>query len=228
MKRLRVLIGDDHTLLLNGIEALLKPHYEVVGSVTDGRALVEAALRLHPDLVVLDVSMPQLNGFEAAKRIKESLPSVKLIFLSMHTHPMYLRKAIEAGANGYVLKTGVIEELLEAAGQVMAGKTWFSPGFGPDVLADLLARRGKPAHAEVQELTGRQREILQLIVEGRLNKEIAHILGISIKTVDFHRGRMMARLGVHSTAELVRVAIEQGLIPPSASNAAGQSGSAPA
>ncbi len=211
-RRLRVVLGDDHALMLNGTKALLEPYCDVVGTATDGRSLVDTALEATPDLVVLDVSMPQLNGLEAAQHIKESLPATKIIFLSMHMNPMYLRKALENGANGYVLKTGVVEELLEAIEQVMQGETYISPGFGRDVTTALLNCSGKPSREET-ELTARQREILQLIAEGHPAKEIAHLVGISIKTVEFHRTRMMARVGAHSIGELVRIAMEQGLIP---------------
>lgn len=211
-KRLRVMLGDDHTLILNGIKTLLEPHCDVVGTATDGRSLVHLALEAKPDLVVLDVSMPHLNGLDAALQIKAASPATKIIFLSMHTNPMYLRKALENGAQGYVLKTGVVEELLEAIQQVLKGETYFSPGFGRDVTTTLLNCSGKPSREET-ELTARQREILQLIAEGHPAKEIAHLVGISIKTVEFHRTRMMARVGAHSIGELVRIAMEQGLIP---------------
>jgi DNA-binding NarL/FixJ family response regulator len=218
VRGLRVLLGDDHALVLSGIKSLLEPHYQVIGTASDGRQLVNAALRLRPDFVILDLSMPQLNGLEAAKQIRTSLPSAKLIFLSMHTNPMYLRQAFDAGASGYVLKAGVVEELLEAMRQVVSGNTYVSPGFGPDVLQSLWTRSGKPSR-EGEQLTDRQREILQLIADGLLSKQIADTLGISIKTVDFHRGRLMDRLGVRSIAELVRIAVEQGLIPPRTSDA---------
>lgn len=212
MKKLRILLGDDHPLVLNGIKALLEPHHEVVDCVPDGRQLVEAALRLQPDFVILDISMPLLNGLEAARQIGAALPATRLIFLSMHANPMYLRKAMELGARGYVLKAGVVEELLDAIRAVRNGKVYVSPGFGQDVIDGLWNRSGGITR-QAEELTDRQREILQLIAEGRLSKEIADTLGISIKTVDFHRARIMARLGAHTAAELVRLAVERGLIP---------------
>jgi DNA-binding NarL/FixJ family response regulator len=214
LRRVRILLGDDHVLVLNGIKALLEPHYDVVAAVPDGRQLVDSALRLKPDLVILDISMPQLNGLEAAKQIKNSLPSAKLIFLSMHANAMYLRKTFAAGASAYVLKSGVIDELLKAIRQVLDGNTYVSPGCGPNALDGLRGRSGKPSREE-DELTGRQLEVLQLIVEGKPSKEIAYLLGISIKTVDFHRGRIMERLGAHTVAEIVRIAVEQGFIPAS-------------
>jgi DNA-binding NarL/FixJ family response regulator len=212
VRGLRVLLGDDHALVLSGIRSLLQSRYEVVGAAVNGRQLVDAALRLKPDFVILDVSMPQLNGLEAARQIGASLPSAKLIFLSMHTNPMYLRKAFEAGASAYVLKAGAAEELLQAMRQVWEGNTYVSPGFDQDTLQSLWDRSGKIS-VEGDGLTERQREILRLVAEGFLSKQIADTLGISIKTVEFHRGRIMARLGVHSVAELVRVAVEQGFIP---------------
>ena len=209
MSRLRILLADDHPLVLNGITALLEPYHDVVGTVPDGRQLVDAAHRLNPDLVILDISMPVLNGLEAALQIKDALPAVKLVFLSMHANPMYLHRALDAGASGYVLKSGVMDELLVALTEISNGGVFVSPGFGNEVVESLWSRSGKPAR-EGRELTVRQREILQLVAEGRLNKEIAHILGISIKTVDFHRSRIMARVGAHSAAELIRIAIERG------------------
>jgi len=218
MQRLRILLGDDHVLTLNGIKALLQARFDVVGTAAEGRHLVKLALSLKPDLVVQDVSMPQLNGLEAAKQIRAALPSAQIIFLTMHTNPLYLRKALEIGACGYVLKAGAAEELLDAIDQVLKGGRYISPGFGHDVAESLWNRTGSLAR-EQPGLTSRQREILQLIAEGRMSKEIAHLLDISIKTVDFHRARIMTRLGAHSIAELVRIAVEQGLLPASTSDA---------
>ncbi len=197
--------------MLAGIRSLLEPQYDVVGTASDGRALVELAARLKPDLVVLDISMPLLNGLEAAAQIKQFLPQTKLVFLSMHRNPAYLRKALDAGASGYVLKSGAAEELLTALAEAERGRLYVTPGFGGEVLDNLLTPSGKPSRDA--GLTGRQREILQLLTEGRPNKEIAHIVGISVKTVEFHRGRIMTRLGAHSAAELAKLALQQGLIP---------------
>lgn len=212
MKKLRVLLGDDHALILDGLRAALQPQFEVVGQAQDGKALVQAADRLRPDLVVLDISMPLLNGFESARQIKKSLPSAKLIFLSQHLNPAYLKQALKIGASGYVLKSGATEELQKAIATVMRGRIYVTPAFGEDVIAGLWNRSGEISN-ESDELTDRQREILQLIVEGRANKEIADVLHLSIKTVEFHRARIMARLGVRTVAELTKVALQQGLIP---------------
>ena len=211
MNKLRILVGDDHALMLAGIQELLKSKYDVVACAADGKQAVHQALRLCPDVVVLDISMPELNGLEAGREILNSLPSTKLVILSMHTNPLYLRKALQIGARAYVLKTGLLEELLEAIQEVADGKLYVSPGFGRDVLNELDAT-ADGASNQRDGLTDRQLEILQLIAEGRLSKEIAHIAGISIKTVDFHRARIMSKLGVKSVAQLVRMAVEQGLI----------------
>jgi len=210
--KLRVLLGDDHALILDGLRNALQSQHEIVGLAKDGRALVEAAERLKPDLIVLDISMPLLNGFEAAKQIKKNLPSAKLIFLSQHLDPAYLKQALKLGASGYVLKSGAIEELQVAITTVQRGKTYITPAFGEDLIARLWNRSGDLSE-ESEDLTDRQREILQLIVEGRGNKEIADIIHVSVKTVEFHRARIMAKLGVKSAAELSKVALERGLIP---------------
>ena len=212
MTKIRVLLGDDHALILDGVRATLQLHDEVVGQVTDGKALVAAAERLKPDLIVLDISMPLLNGFESARRIKELLPSTKLIFLSQHLQPAYLKQALKVGASGYVLKSGATEELQKAITVVLRGQTYITPSFGDDVIARLWDRSGEVSN-ESEELTERQREIVQLIVEGRANKEIADILHLSIKTIEFHRARIMSKLGVRTVAELTKVALQQGLIP---------------
>jgi DNA-binding NarL/FixJ family response regulator len=212
MKRLRVLLGDDHVLILDGVRAALQPHYDIVGQATDGKSLVDMAERLRPELVILDISMPILNGLESAKRIKKSVPSTQLIFLSQHLNPAYLKQALKAGASGYVLKSGATEELQTAIATVLRGETYITPSFGEDVVAQLWNRSGE-INDQSEELTDRQKEILQLIVEGRGNKEIAEVLHLSIKTIEFHRARLMDKLGVHSVAELTKVALHQGLIP---------------
>ena len=210
--KIKVLLGDDHTLILDGLRSALQAQYEIVGVAKDGRMLVREAERLNPDLVVIDISMPLLNGFEAAKQIRKSLPHTKLIFLSQHLNPAYLKHALKLGASGYVLKSGATEELQQAIGTALRGKTYITPAFGEDVIARLWNREGE-LNEETEGLTDRQREILQLIIEGRGNKEIADIIHVSVKTVEFHRARIMAKLGVKSVAELTKVALQQGLIP---------------
>jgi DNA-binding NarL/FixJ family response regulator len=208
----RLLLGDDHTLILDGLRAALKDKYDIVGLATDGRALIEAAQKHKPDLVVLDISMPLLNGFEAAKQIKKDRPSTKLIFLSQHLNPAYLKQALKLGATGYVLKSGATEELQQAISAVLRNETFITPAFDERVTSRLWNREGEISH-EAEQLTERQREILQLIVEGRGNKEMADILHVSVKTVEFHRSRIMIKLNVKSAAELSKVALQQGLIP---------------
>ena len=210
--KIRILLGDDHALILSGIRAALQSHYDVVGEEKDGQALVAAAARLRPDVVILDISMPLLNGFESAKQIRERLPAAKVIFLSQHLNPAYLRQALKLGASGYVLKTGVTEELVRAIQSALRGDTYITPAFGEEVIAGLWNRSGDLTN-ESGELTDRQREILKLIIDGKGNKEIADILNVSVKTVEFHRARLMTKLGVKSAAELAKVALQQGLIP---------------
>jgi DNA-binding NarL/FixJ family response regulator len=209
MKRARILLADDHTLTLEGIRAVLEPHHEMVGMVTDGRALLDAALRLQPDLVVLDITMPLLNGIDAAVQIKKSLPAVKLLFVTMHVNPAYLEAALNAGGTGYVLKSAAREELLDAIKSVLNGCIYVTPSLS----SEHLERFKDPSRAAaILRLTAREREILQLIAEGRAAKETAHVLNISIKTVAFHRENIKRKLGLHSTAELTKHAIEQGLV----------------
>jgi len=211
MGQTRILLGDDHSLILDGVRRLLESHYHVVGAADNGKDLVETALRLAPDLVILDVSMPVLNGIDAAREIKKALPATRLVFLSMHSNPIYLRKALEVGASGYVLKSGASEELLTAIEAARKGNSYVSPGFGQEVIESVRNWPEKSTRVVI-ELTSRQRQILQLIAEGKQNKEIAEILHVSVKTVEFHRGRLMTKLGAHTVAELTRCAIEEGLI----------------
>jgi DNA-binding NarL/FixJ family response regulator len=213
MKKARILLGDDHSLILEGIRRMLETHYDVAGWADNGKDVVEAALRLNPDLVVLDVSMPILNGIDAGREIKKANPATKLVFLSMHANAIYLRKALEVGASAYVLKSGASEELLQAIEAARKGNSYVSPGFGRDVI-ESVRHSPRVSTRAVQDLTARQRQILQLIAEGKQNKEIAEILCVSVKTVEFHRGKLMLKLGAHTVAELTRFAIQEGLIGP--------------
>jgi DNA-binding NarL/FixJ family response regulator len=209
MKTTRVLLADDHPLTLEGLRAFLDSHMEIVGTVADGRTLVDAALASKPDLIVLDITMPLLNGIDAAVQIRKALPSVKLLFVTMHVNPTYLEAALGTGATGYVLKSAACEELLEAIQNVLLGHIYVSPGLS----SEHLERFTDPSRAAATlRLSAREREILQLIAEGRAAKEIAHLLNISIKTVAFHRENVKRKLGVRSTAELTRHALEQGLV----------------
>ena len=211
----RVLIGDDHALIRTAVASVLAREYDVVGQADNGQSLVQAARRLRPDLVVLDVSMPVLNGIDAARQIAEALPATHIVVLSMHTSPMYLRKAMAAGAKAYVLKAAASEQLLQALADVRRGRPYISPEFGADIAREVrIAASDRPRKGT--GLTARQRQILQLVAEGRQNKEIAATLSISAKTVEFHRARLMAKLNVSSVAELTRIAIQEGLVDPAA------------
>jgi DNA-binding NarL/FixJ family response regulator len=209
MKQPRVLLADDHALMLDGFSNLLQPKYAVVGTVEDGRALVEAAVRLSPDLIILDITMPLLNGIDAAREIRKRLPQVKILFVTMHTSPTYLQAALEAGANGYAVKSSGRSEILAAVEKVLEGNRYITPGIG----GDGLDRSADPAQAAASlRLTPRERQILQLTAEGKSRKEVAHALGISEKTVAFHKDNLKRKLGLRSTAQLTRYALDEGLI----------------
>jgi DNA-binding NarL/FixJ family response regulator len=209
MRTARILLADDHALTLSGMRAVLEPHCEIVGSVADGRALVDAALRLRPQAIVMDIGMPLLNGIDAAVQIKKHLPAVKLLFVTMHDSPAYLLSALQAGASGYILKSAASEELLEAIDSALDGHIYVSSRLSKESLDRF---RDSPRAATAFHLSQRERETLQLIAEGRIEKEIAFVLNISIKTVGFHRENIKRKLGLRTTAELTKYAIEQGLI----------------
>lgn len=204
----RLLLADDHPVVLAGVRSLLESEVDLIGAVQDGRALVEAALRLRPDVILLDISMPMLNGIDAARQIRKDLPEAKIIFLTMHSDPDYVREALRAGAAGFVLKSSAGAELLEAIHTVLQGKFYLTRLIGEEVWAGV----GREDRKVFSELTSRQREVLQLIAEGRTAKEIADILSISVKTVEFHKARLVQVLGLHSIAAMTRYAIEHGLV----------------
>jgi DNA-binding NarL/FixJ family response regulator len=209
MNRTRVLLADDHPLTLEGLRMFLERHLDIVGTLTDGRALVDAALRLKPDLIILDITMPLLNGIDAAIQIRKSLPLMKLLFITMHVNPAYLEAALHAGGTGYVLKSAAREELLDAIGTVLNGRIYVTPSLS----SEYLERFRDPSHAAATlRLSAREREILQMIAEGRASKEIAFVLNISTSTVSFHRENIKRKLGLRTTAELTRHAIEQGMV----------------
>lgn len=203
MKRTRILLGDDHPLFLEGGREILEERYEIVGTAVNGQALVESALRLRPDLILLDISMPLLSGIEAARRIRASLPSVKLLFLTMHSERTYLRSAFDAGGTGYVLKSARTEELLFAVQKVLDGYNYVS-----SELWDYGGRTGVQEQiAGSAALSQREREVLQLIADGWSGKEIAGILSISSRTIAFHRENIKRKLGVTTIAAMVRHAL---------------------
>jgi DNA-binding NarL/FixJ family response regulator len=213
MKRTRVLLADDHPLILEGLRSLLENECEVVGLMSDGRSLVEAASKLKPEVVVLDISLPLLNGIDAARQIKKDLPDTKVLFLTMHANPAYLREALAAGASGYVLKTSAGQELPGAIQDALRNRLHVTPGFA-DEIVEQFERRPRSFTQSQQVLTVRQREILQLVAEGRTAKEIAAILNVSLQTVAFHKYQIMNKLGVRTTAELTKFAIQEGLVAP--------------
>jgi DNA-binding NarL/FixJ family response regulator len=209
MKDPRILLADDHALLLDGFCNLLKPRYSVVGTVEDGKELVEAAIRLKPDLIILDITMPLVNGIDAAREIRKHLPQVKLLFVTMHTGPTYLQAALEVGANGYAVKSSSRKEILTAVEMVLGGGRYITPGLG----GEGLERWQDPARAAASlRLSARERQILQLTAEGKSRKGIAYTLSISEKTVAFHKDNLKRKLGLRSTAELTRYALDEGLI----------------
>ena len=208
MTKPSAVVADDHALILDGIRKLLESRFEILATADNGQSLVREAERTRPDFIVLDVSMPLLNGIDAAHAIRKFLPRAKFIFISMHSNPVYVRKAVEAGACGYVLKSGVSEELLTALEEACQGRTYYSPGLSQGVFQELEQKSEKESR-HVLALTSRQSQILRYIAEGKRNKEIASLLGVSVRTVEFHRSRLMSRLGAHSVAELTRFAIDE-------------------
>jgi DNA-binding NarL/FixJ family response regulator len=213
VKRTRVLLADDHPLILQGLQSLLEATCEVAGVVMDGRALVDAASRLQPEVIVLDISLPLLNGIDAARQIKKELPETKIVFLTMHANAEYLREALAAGASGYVLKTSASEELPGAIQDALRNRLHVTAGFGEEIVEQFERQPRSVIHSH-SVLTARQREILQLVAEGRTAKEIAGILNVSLQTVAFHKYQMMNKLGIRTTAELTKYAIQQGLVVP--------------
>jgi DNA-binding NarL/FixJ family response regulator len=209
MGRPRVLLADDHALLLGAFERLLAPECDVVGQVSDGRALVAAAETLRPDIIVLDISMPLLNGLEAGRQIKQRLRDVKLVFLTMNEDSDLAAEAFRAGASGYLLKRSAASELLTAIREVAQGRSYVTPLVTEGLVGSLLR---VDEHTPAQVLTSRQREVLQLLAEGRSMKEVASVLNLTPRTVAFHKYRMMEQLKVKSTAELVQYAVKHHIV----------------
>jgi DNA-binding NarL/FixJ family response regulator len=207
MTRPRILLADDHTLLLDAFRALLEPEFEVVGTATDGRMLIEEFSRLQPDVVVVDVGMPLLNGLDAGRQLKSLRRSIKLIYLTMNPEPDLAREALRLGASGYVLKSSAASELKQAIQEALKGRSYITPLITQDVVGLLLEHRDRP-----RELTARQREVLQLLAEGRSMKEVASILDVTPRTVAFHKYRMMEQLHLKTSAELVQYAVKHGIV----------------
>jgi DNA-binding NarL/FixJ family response regulator len=215
MQKIRVLLADDHTLVRQGLRALLalELDVEVVGEADNGRKAVEMAKKLQPDVALIDIGMPVLNGLEATRQIKRAASSTKVLILSLHSDALYVERSLQAGAAGYLVKHGAFDELLEAIHAVQKGATFFSPSiarrFGG---ARRNGSTGTATKARDKHLSGRETEVLQLIAEGRANKQIADELGISIKTVEKHRQQVMNKLGIHTIAGLTRHALANGVL----------------
>jgi DNA-binding NarL/FixJ family response regulator len=210
----RILIADDHRIMREGLRALLgkQDTFLVVGEAEDGRKAVELATRLRPDVVIMDLTMPGLNGIEATRQIVATNPRVKIIALSIHSDHRFVRQMFEAGATGYLLKDGAFEELARAIHTVTGGKAFVSPGIAGVLIDDLVRRTaGKETPVGVRPLSGREREVLQLLAEGKSTKEIAAILQVGAKTVETHRRQIMLKLQMDSVAELTKYAIREGL-----------------
>jgi DNA-binding NarL/FixJ family response regulator len=206
-----VLLADDHRLVAEGLKSLLANEFELVGVVEDGRALVAAAGKLRPDVIVADIAMPLLNGIEALIQLRQGGDQVPFVFLTMHRDVAYARRALDAGASGYVLKHSAPAELVTAIRAALDGKTYLTPQLAGEVL-NAMKERPEKAADPVASLTPRQRQVIQLVAEGRSAKEIASSLSISVRTVEFHKYQIMETLGIHTNAELTHFAIKHGLV----------------
>jgi len=215
MKKVRLLIADDHKIFRQGIKKLLEEEQDlqVVGEAADGREVVKKATELKPDIILMDIAMANLNGLEATKQIKKVLPESKIIMLTMHKNEEYVLQSFQAGASGYILKEGAVEELVSAIRSIHADKSFLSPTVSK-TLVDAYLRKMETGKTETpfDLLTDREREVLQLIAEGFTNREVAKQLFISVKTVEAHRAHIMQKLNIHDIAKLVKYAIQKGLV----------------
>ncbi len=207
MNRPRVLLADDHRIVADGLRRILEPDFELVAIVEDGRQLVEAALRLLPDIIVADITMPQLNGLDAVAQLRKAGCSAKVVFLTMHKDASYAVRALQAGASGFVLKHSASEELLVAIRESLSGKTYITPA-----IADCVQQVSSARLPKASLLTPRQREVLQLFAEGRTAKEVASLLHISTRTAENHKARIMSLLGIATSSDLVQYAVRHGII----------------
>lgn len=216
MSGLRILIADDHELLRRGVRSLIEaePGWNVVGEASDGLEALEKARELKPEVAVLDIGMPRLNGLEAARRIRKILPEVKILFLSIHDNEELARAVLEAGARGYVTKSDTGRALVTAIGALSKNKTFFTPRMDQMMLDSFLrsGNGGKVPEAMDNRLSSRQREIVQLVAEGKTNKEAAAILNVSIKTIETHRANVMKKLGCHTVSDLVLYAVRNKIV----------------
>lgn len=211
MKKPRVLLADDHNIVLIGLRSLLEAEFEIVGSVQDGQSLVNQAALLHPDVIVADISMPQLNGIEAIRTIKKTDQNIKIVVLTMHMDITYAKSAFDAGASGFVLKHSAPSELVMAIHEAMKGKTYITPLIAGDLI-DAYQEGVTPEKILFKKISPRQLEVLQLLSEGKSAKEIASILDISTKTVEFHKYKMMEHLSIKTSSELIKYAVKHGII----------------
>jgi DNA-binding NarL/FixJ family response regulator len=209
----RVLLADDHLLVAEALRSLLAAEFDLVGVVEDGLALIGAARKLRPDVIVADVTMPRLNGIGALLRLRKEGNQVPVVFLTMHRDVSFARRALEAGASGFVLKHSAPFELVQAIRAALEGRTYLTPQLAAEVLEAMNQGRGRPKDP-IASLTPRQLEVLQLLAEGRSAKEVAASLAISSRTVEFHKYQMMETLGLHTSAELIHFAIKNGLVGP--------------
>ena len=210
MKRTRIVLADDHTMLLDAIKNLLEPEFEIVGQFVDGQTLINAAPGLLPDVIVLDIGMPLMNGLNSGQRLKQVLPKAKLVYLTMNPDPDLAAEAFRLGASAYLLKTSAASELVQAIREVLRGGTYVTPQMTKDMVGSAIQnfKRRTTTH----ELTLRQKEVLQLLAEGRAMKEVAHMLNITPRTVAFHKYMMMEQLEVKNSAELIQYAIKHSIV----------------
>jgi two-component system response regulator NreC len=213
-ERIRIVLADDHTVLREGIRSLLddQPDMQVVGEAEDGRGAVQLAAEMKPDVVLMDIAMPLLNGLEATRQIKRDLPQIHVLVLTMHDNEEYIRQVLTAGASGYVLKRAAASELVAAIRAVHRGEAVLSPAITRLVLEDYLRSDGSKPDLPAGELTPREREILQLIAEGYTSREIAEMLSLSVKTVQAHRTSLMQKLDLHDRGDLIKYAIQKKII----------------
>jgi DNA-binding NarL/FixJ family response regulator len=206
----RLMLADDHTILLEAFRKLLEPQYEIVGTVADGRALLETAPQLNPDVIVADIGMPLMNGLEAGLRLKEQMPTVKLIFLTMNEDPDLAVEAMRCGACGYLLKSSAADELLRAIQLALKGKTYVTSQIARGMQKSFI--KNPRVKGQAKTLTPRQREVVQLLAEGRSMKEVASVLNVTPRTVAFHKYRVMEELNIGTTAELIQFAIKSKIL----------------
>ena len=209
--RSRILIADDHTLVAELCRTLLEPEFDVVGIVSNGRELIQTATNLKPDVIIIDIAMPVLNGLDAGQQVKAMLPAVKLVYLTMNPDQEVAAEAFRRGASGYLLKTCAASEMVTAVREVLRGKTYLSPTLSKDTINYLRRRHDKLVNEE-RRLTERQREVLQLLAEGKVMKEVGSVLNMSTRTVAFHKYRIMEAIDAKSNAELVRFAVRHHIV----------------